>query len=178
MLCDLCHEHQAAIFMEQTSSTGRKRKINLCIQCAVQRRISTDPRNIESSLGELFKELAANSKVVQAKNSRVCPVCGTAVAEVKRTGKVGCPECYAIFKTDIRKYLERRGITGNYTGSLPERLSTVHSVLNDRMVLQDKLEKAIATEDYEKAAMYRDYLKALEKSAVSSGGDSGMEDAH
>ncbi len=176
MLCDFCHEREAAIYMEQVSSTGQKRKINICMECAIQRGISNDPKSIESSIGSLFKELAMASKRLQIDNSRVCPVCGTAVAEFKRTGKVGCPECYAIFKNDIFKYLERRGITGKYTGSLPERLSTVHSVLNDRMILQNKLDKAIACEDYEKAAMYRDYLRALENTAVSSGEDMPLEE--
>ncbi|MBQ1833867.1 MAG: UvrB/UvrC motif-containing protein [Treponema sp.] len=171
MLCDFCHEREAAIYMEQVSGTGQKRKINMCMECALERGISSDPKSIEASIGGLFKELAMASKRLQADNSRVCPVCGTAVAEFKRTGKVGCPECYAIFKADIRRYLERKGICGTYSGSLPERLSTVHSVLNDRMILQNKLEQAIASEDYEKAAMYRDYLKALENTAVSSGED-------
>ena len=43
----------------------------------------------------------------------------------------------------------------------------MRSVLNDRVILQNKLNIAIQKEDYEKAAMYRDYLKALEKNAVS-----------
>ena len=52
---------------------------------------------------------------------------------------------------------------------MPQRLSSVHSVLNDRMILQNKLDAAVASEDYEKAAMYRDYLKALENEAVADG---------
>ena len=39
------------------------------------------------------------------------------------------------------------------------------------MALQDKLNDAVAKEDYEKAAMYRDYLRALEKNAVSGSGE-------
>ena len=33
--------------------------------------------------------------------------------------------------------------------------------LLDRMTMQIKLEEAVAAEDYEKAALYRDYLKVL-----------------
>lgn len=176
MLCDFCHENEAAIYLEQVSSDGQKRKVNLCMECAMKRGISNDPRSIESSIGNLFKELAIISKRIQADNSRVCPVCGMAVMDFKKSGRVGCPECYAIFKGDIKKHLERRGISGNYTGSMPERLSTVNSVLNDRTVLQDKLDRAVACEDYEKAAMYRDYLKALEKSTVASSDENSLEE--
>ena len=52
---------------------------------------------------------------------------------------------------------------------MPKRLKNFHSVLNDRIVLKSKLEESIKNEDYEKAAIYRDYLKALEKSPVSGG---------
>jgi protein arginine kinase activator len=37
--------------------------------------------------------------------------------------------------------------------------------------MKNKLNDAVASEDYEKAAMYRDYLHALEKSPVSGGDD-------
>ena len=172
MLCDFCHEREAAIYLEQVNSSGCKR-INICEECATKRGISNNPKSIEASINGLFREFAQKFRP----DVRVCPVCGTAGTEIVRTGAVGCPECYAIYKADINKYLERRGIKGSYTGSLPERLSTVHSVLNDRMILQNKLDQAVASEDYEKAAMYRDYLKALEKSAVSSGEDSAMEES-
>ena len=52
---------------------------------------------------------------------------------------------------------------------MPDRLANMRSVLNDRVVLQDKLSKAVENEEYEKAAMYRDYLKALENSSVADG---------
>ena len=78
-------------------------------------------------------------------------------------------------KKEIKKYIENAGITESYSGSMPERLASVKSVLNDRIALQNKLNAAVEKEDYEKAAMYRDYLKALEKSSVSFGEDSENE---
>lgn len=175
MVCDFCNERDAVIFLEQVDSNGQKRKINICMECAMERGISPNPKSIESSIGELFKEIANVSKKIIADNSRMCPVCGTSIASIRKSKIVGCPECYAIFKADIRKILNDKGISSFYTGSMPERLSTVHSVLNDRVALQNKMEDAVAHEDYEKAAMYRDYLKALENSAVADGEDSGSE---
>ena len=54
---------------------------------------------------------------------------------------------------------------------MPHRLASVHSVLTDRIMLQNKLNAAVEREDYEKAAMYRDYLKALEKNPVYGDGE-------
>ena len=103
--------------------------------------------------------------------SDFCPVCGSSIIEIKKTGCAGCHECYAIFKNQIKDFLESKGIEGKYTGSMPERLSSFRSVLNDRIALQNKLDEALQNENYEKAAMYRDYLKALEKNPVSSSGE-------
>ncbi len=50
-----------------------------------------------------------------------------------------------------------------YQGSLPKRLKDYQSLLVDKMTIKIKLEEAVAAEDYEKAAFYRDYLKAMEE---------------
>lgn len=176
MICDFCHEREAVIFMEQMTGIGQRRKINICFDCAIERGISPDPKSIEGSIGNLFKELSEISKKVAEKENKVCPVCGTKLGEIKKIGKTGCPECYAIFKNDIRQYLEKNGIKNVFKGSMPARLSTIHSVLNDRVILQNKLNDAIEKEDYEKAAMYRDYIKALERQAVSDGSECNQEE--
>ena len=177
MICDFCHEREAVIFMEQMTGIGQRRKINICLECAMERGISPDPKNIESSIGNLFKELADGSKKISEKENRICPVCGTSLGEIRKTGKAGCPECYAIFKNDIRQMLENNGVKDVFKGTMPARLSTIHSVLNDRVILQNKLNDALSREDYEKAAMYRDYLKALEKQSVSDGSENGQEES-
>ena len=63
--------------------------------------------------------------------------------------------------------MERHGIGGTYTGTMPERLANFRSALTDRLDVQKKLEAAVEREDYEKAAFYRDYLHAIENKAVS-----------
>ena len=55
---------------------------------------------------------------------------------------------------------------------MPSRLRSFRSRLTDRMDLQAKLEDSIKSENYEKAAMYRDFLRALEKQSVADGSDS------
>lgn len=87
----------------------------------------------------------------------ICKTCGTIFEQIKKTGKVGCPDCYDCFFNEIKDALS---IT-EYKGSLPKRTKGYHSILADKMTLQIKLEEAISNEEYEKAALYRDYLKVL-----------------
>ena len=175
MICDFCHKNDAVIFLEQMNPAGEKKKLCLCSECALRRGLTPDSKKINSIIPSLFaelKELGKKFEKVEKKQSeveRLCPVCGNSSENLKKFGLTGCPECYAIFKNEIRTYFEKHEVYGNYTGSLPKRLGSVHSVLNDRMILQQKLEEAIASEDYEKAAMFRDYLRAIESSPVAPG---------
>lgn len=161
MICDFCNDKIAFFFIELHGPVN-KQKLNLCRECAAKLGVSQDPKAISS----IFADLAELSKKLDAKNSKMCPVCGTSLLNIRKTKSVGCPECYSIFKDEIRQILCTQGVSGPYTGSMPHRLANFRSVLNDRIVLQTKLEESLKREDYEKAAVYRDYLKALEKTPV------------
>ncbi|MBO5730633.1 MAG: UvrB/UvrC motif-containing protein [Treponema sp.] len=162
MICDICGVRDATMVVQQVSVTGRK-EVHLCLQCAAQRGLSTSNGKIEMSLAGLFDSIAKLQK-----NQRQCPVCGKSEGELERNQRLGCPECYNFFGPKLKSILEKRGVTGSYTGSLPERLASYKSVLADRMQLKEKLEQSIAQEEYEKAALYRDRLKALDKCVAGS----------
>ncbi|MCR5723866.1 MAG: UvrB/UvrC motif-containing protein [Treponema sp.] len=168
MICDFCHEREAVFFIEQSGPSAR-RALNICMECALERGVTADPRSLEKNIGGLFAELARISQKASEQDKRVCPVCGTSLLSIKRTNQLGCPECYAVFKTEVQELLKQKGVQGTYTGSMPRRLSKFKSVLTDRIMIQAKLEDSLRKEDYEKAAVYRDYLKALEKQPVSGG---------
>ena len=56
---------------------------------------------------------------------------------------------------------------------MPKRLASFRNSLTDRADLQAKLDEAVKNENYEKAAVYRDFLKALERGSVSDGFQAG-----
>ena len=62
-------------------------------------------------------------------------------------------------KNTRRYYCEEK----TYCGSFPRHVSDGRSVLQDRIILQEKLEESVAKEDFEKAAIYRDKIKELDK---------------
>lgn len=169
MICDLCGENEAVLFVERNGDDG-KHKLNLCFDCAAEHGISPDSRTIGHSLAVLFDTILKRKKV-SLDSQKLCPVCGTSLENIKLTRRAGCPECYSIFKNDIAEILGKLGAKGSYSGIMPKRLKNFHSVLNDRIMLKSKLEESLKKEDYEKAAIYRDYLRALEKTPVSGGGD-------
>lgn len=170
MTCDFCHENDAIIFIEQVSG-GVKRKISICQSCAEARGINGDPRSVEKGLANIVREILTAEAEERRRNEKLCPVCGISLGRILKGGRLGCPECYSVFKADVLALMAKKGIVGPYTGSMPHRLRGFRSTLTDRILYQGKLDEALAREDYEKAAFYRDYLKSLEKSPVADGGD-------
>lgn len=92
---------------------------------------------------------------------KVCSVCGASFDTIAKTQNIGCSECYYTFEKEFHDTLKEFGIKSEYKGSLPKRLKGYRSNLVDRMTMTIKLEEAIKAEEYEKAALYRDYLKVL-----------------
>ncbi len=167
MICDMCRKNEAMIYVEQTSRLGVK-KINLCQECAVTCGISPGSQEIDRQIDSLFEKMQQLRREQALKDDSACPVCGRLCSEFLATGKLGCPECYEIFKSEIENYFSKRKIAARYTGSMPRRLANFRSVLTDRAVIREKLDAAVKSEDYEKAAFYRDYLHAIEKKAVAT----------
>lgn len=92
---------------------------------------------------------------------KCCSVCGCTFDQIVKSQNIGCAECYYTFAKEFRDTLASYGITEAYKGTLPKRIKGYRSKLVDRMTMQIKLEEAVAAEEYEKAALYRDYLKVL-----------------
>lgn len=163
MVCDICGERDAIVVVQKITN-NKKSELHLCMRCAVERGLVARNGKLEMSLSSLFEDVAASKRF-----DKVCPVCGRRFSEIKKTWTLGCPECYGIFADEIRAMRSEKGVSGSYTGSMPARLASFRSSLTDRMLLRSKMEESVANEDYEKAAIYRDRLRALEKCAVADG---------
>ncbi|MBC6713404.1 UvrB/UvrC motif-containing protein [Treponema sp. Marseille-Q3903] len=92
---------------------------------------------------------------------KCCRGCCSTYEDIRKSQNIGCAECYYTFAEEFRESLKKYGVTERYKGSLPKRLKGYNSTLVDKMTLQIKLEEALQAEEYEKAALYRDYLKVL-----------------
>ncbi len=169
MLCDLCNERNAVIFLEQRSGSSC-RKVNLCAECALQRGISAPEISAEQkNLDAVFKETLEKKTKSSPDFKKLCPGCGKSLGDIKLSGFSGCPECYLVFSDEINSFLNPDGIEAKYTGTLPRRIKDFRNDITDRADLQRKLEEAVGKEDYEKAAVYRDFLRAIEKNSVVDG---------
>jgi protein arginine kinase activator len=95
-------------------------------------------------------------------------VCGFSQADFKKTGRLGCSECYETFAEGLGSLLKAMHKGTEHVGKLPERAQRTMA-LNQRMrALTENLQKAVADENYESAASLRDQIKRLETDLSNS----------
>ena len=163
MKCEKCGINTATTHIKSIVN-GVLREIHLCPVCASKQGYGDiSNMNFAGMLASMFGD---NLQISNGFNDKKCPQCNQTFSQIAKSGKVGCAECYNVFTDDIKGILKGFGVTRSYTGSLPNQIANFTSSLNDRVALQEKLNKAIQEENYEKAAVYRDKLKMLENQSI------------
>ena len=176
MLCDDCHRNEACIHFTQISPEGKIDK-NLCEECAARYQNfmpSPDARNftVNDFLKGLFRQ-PAEQKEEKTDGGQVCPNCGMTYQDFAHTGKIGCSVCYDTFRAQLAPLLKRIHGSSTHSGKIPRRSGGVLVVRHEIALLKEQLADAVQSEAYEKAAEYRDKIRALEKQIAA--GEKGGE---
>ncbi len=112
---------------------------------------------------DLFSEILFNGFDVfaSAENEAVCPKCGRSYRDFKKTGKLGCATCYETFFSALEPTIKQLHGTAVHTGKIPSR--SADELKRKRLYekLKKDLAKAVAEEDYERAAQLHKELKSL-----------------
>ncbi|HUE36467.1 MAG TPA: UvrB/UvrC motif-containing protein, partial [Candidatus Acidoferrum sp.] len=88
-----------------------------------------------------------------------CPRCGFTQADFKKSGRLGCPECYKTFSEGLSGLLKTMHKGTRHVGKAPETARSSSENADRLKLLQKKLEKAIESENFEEAAQLRDEIK-------------------
>jgi len=162
MKCEYCHVNEATIHLTQVVD-GKIKKLNLCEECAKKSGIDlTAPISITDVLLGLGQQ---NQNVeIGSEYDLSCPRCHMTRAEFKRSGRLGCPECYQTFMGDLNTLIKAMHRGGQHVGKIPARQGNRARIVAQVAALQKDLEAAVAKEQYEIAANLRDKIKALKKS--------------
>ena len=190
MLCQNCHENEATIHVQQIVN-GKVQVFHLCAKCAAEKGIEA-PDLDDFNLAEMLFDIAG--KVVKAtqsvsgqskKNDEggtpgrdvVCPHCGWTCQQFRKTGYLGCPDCYQVFAPLLESMLKNIHRGTRHLGKIPLSAGTVQRkgheaalIKRELEMLRKEQEEKIRTEDYEAAAVLRDKIQALEASLRKKGG--------
>lgn len=167
MLCQNCNKNPATIHYNEIIN-GVKREIYLCDECSKDgknMKMNID-FNIPFSIKDIFSSImdVDIDDVFSKKSELVCSHCGSTYNRFKNLGRFGCPKCYETFSDQVFPLIKRLQGSTEHMGKIPRR--TAHSLRVKREVskLKEEMNRAIAQEDFEKAANLRDKIKELESS--------------
>ena len=165
MKCEKCGVADANLLYTETVN-GQSRTLHLCSGCAKSLGIAVEGKPFSSLFGgypDLFSDFFGLSSNQTQKSGKTCTDCGSSFAEIKKSGKVGCPACYAAFGEELAESI--RAIHGNatHTGRAPLAKRAAMEKETRLATLKKALRDAIASEDFEKAATLRDEIRAVEK---------------
>ena len=106
-------------------------------------------------------------------NPKRCPKCGASFEEIAESGKIGCAECYNVFRDRLMPTIHRIRGAAKHKGKVPgsNALRIVEpagkiAVVEEPTPIEKKraeLKEAIEKQDFEHAAELRDEIKEMEK---------------
>ena len=106
MKCSNCRQNEATVKFLQIVN-GEKTELFLCENCAEEIGIDnidiTIPMDFSSFISEFFDSFGENellSALTESKNEK-CNNCGLSYDEFVKTGKLGCIDCYDVFRDRI-----------------------------------------------------------------------------
>ncbi len=163
-ICSICKEKPATVFYTNFSTNNKMQVWDLCDECAKAKGISESagfsPADQLLGLGA-SQELDPSAGAVEVKCSR----CGFSQADFKKSGRLGCPECYRTFAEGLAGLLKTMHKGTRHIGKAPEALRATRETVDRLKSLQKRLAKAIGEEDYETAASVRDEIKTMSGAA-------------
>jgi protein arginine kinase activator len=92
-----------------------------------------------------------------------CAFCGLTFAAFRESGRLGCPHCYASFESHLRGLLRRIHGGTQHVGKVYLPSDPTASERAKRLEgLRRRLQRAVESEDFERAAEIRDLIRSLE----------------
>jgi protein arginine kinase activator len=159
--CDRCGETEAAIHFTQIQNNETTTR-HLCEACAAA--LGLDPGAGASApladfLAQMGKAIASESVTTAG----TCPGCGLSLADFKRTGRLGCARCWAVFEPSLKGLLRKLHGGTQHVGKVYLAADPAAGDRTARLTaLRRSLQRAVDDEDFEHAAGLRDQIRELE----------------
>ena len=174
MTCQDCKKREAQVHLTQIVN-NEKTSLNLCKECAAARGFHSPLDNVPFPLAEILSGLAATtpgaSEEPDAADQVTCDSCGLTFHMFTRQGRFGCGSCYKAFRPRLEPIMRKIHGASLHRGQRPMALLGTAEE-NDQIPvkeeerLESELQKAIESEDFERAAEIRDKLKTIRESST------------
>lgn len=164
MKCENCGDAEAVIHLTQIENNEMK-TCHLCEHCAAAKGLETGEEQAASfPLQEFLAQMGGQSAPTDTPHGDDrCSFCGLTFAGFRESGRLGCPHCYTSFEGQLRGLLRRVHGSTRHVGKVYLPPDPSASDLERRLEgLKHRLQRAVDSEDFERAAEIRDEIHALE----------------
>jgi protein arginine kinase activator len=192
MLCEKCKTREANVQLTQMVN-GEVTTHHYCMKCAGMMNIVNSPMLDDFPLAKMLAGLLAiqeNDETDTAEYMDIeCPTCHTKYSDIASDSKFGCPDCYDVFDPLISDTIKQlQGSDHHKDSTAADRAQEdiredvkaditrdiMPSAMDARkteklMELRRLLKVALANEEYEEAAAYRDQIRDLESGKTDEG---------
>ena len=118
MKCDVC-ENEATVFLTQIIN-GQMTTVNLCETCSKAKGVTE-----ETGFGLAEAFLSPSHRAESDTMEIVCDACGFTASQLKKIGRMGCPECYAAFRDGLDGLLRNMHKGTRHVGKRPSHISAI-----------------------------------------------------
>lgn len=176
MNCQACAKEKATL--QYTEVVGAAKKVQwLCQRCAELRGLMAWQADAASAVEQESSApgmggpyaVEATGTAVKVGPVRRCEACGTSLVSIRRTGRVGCPQCYETFREHLEPLLRRVHGAVEHRGNAPSGRGEVLRLQVELAQLRRELQEAVRREDYERAARLRDEIHRRETETIGKG---------
>ncbi len=164
MQCDVCGKRKATVHLTEIVDE-QMTEMHLCESCAREKSIQMEQ---QFGLADLLAGLADFGQQVKdiEKVKIKCLNCGLGYEDFRKFGRLGCGECYTVFREHLANLLKKIHGSNRHLGKFPAQYqaSLLKTDTPDTLEgLRQKLQQAIQAENFEKAAELRDKIHEMEK---------------
>ncbi len=153
MLCSRCNKDGAKPYKYKDGATT----VYLCDDCFAL--LSSAPAEKPDQPSQ--QDRSARSFISM---QRRCPSCGTALSEIRRTGYVGCADCFFTFKTEILNVIDKMQ---NGVLTSPESKQREMTIISLEEEYAEVLESAKGRSGH--TAVLANRLRSIEQQLLSLG---------
>jgi protein arginine kinase activator len=169
MQCDRCGKNPAVIHLTQIENNEMS-TFHLCDACAAEKGLGTGATAETAPLTDFLAQMGKGLGGGAPSSVGACEFCELTLNDFKRTGRLGCPHCYAHFDQHLRGLLRKLHGGTQHVGKVYLPPDPRESDRTAKAAgLRRSLARAVEAEDFERAAALRDQIRRLE--AAEQGGE-------
>jgi len=159
-MCSVCKEKPATVFLTNITADEKEQNLNLCDECAKAKGLGN---NLMFPFADTVLGLGSAQEIEESSGGAEvrCPKCGFTQADFKKSGRLGCPQCYRTFAEGLGGLLKTMHKGTRHVGKAPESLRESRDVAERVKALNKKLARAVDDENFELAAELRDEINRL-----------------